>query len=111
MIRPEILPVRCLLPGPFATATGVQPAAAGQWSAAIHPSRLGIAGNANGGYLLALVGATGRPDPVTVTAPLPVPWPAGQPPQHHPSPQGGKAPRHGAPRDVLRQLARCGNAQ
>jgi len=64
--------VRCPLSGPFATATAVQPDAAGQWSAAIQPG-WDIAGNANGGYLLAvatraLVGATGRPDPVTVTA-------------------------------------------
>jgi len=71
VIRLRILPVRCPLPGPFATATAVQPAAAGQWLASIH---LGwdIAGNANGGYLLAvatraLAAATGRPDPVTVT--------------------------------------------
>ncbi|HEY1322391.1 MAG TPA: thioesterase family protein [Streptosporangiaceae bacterium] len=64
--------MRCPLPGPFATATAVQPAGAGQWSASIHPG-WDIAGNANGGYLLALatralVSATGRPDPVTVTA-------------------------------------------
>jgi len=64
--------VRCPLPGPFATATAVQPDAAGQWSASIHPG-WDIAGNANGGYLLAvatraLVAAAGRPDPVTVTA-------------------------------------------
>jgi acyl-CoA thioesterase superfamily protein len=49
-----------------------RPAGAGQWSASIHPG-WDIAGNANGGYLLALatralVGATGRPDPVTVIA-------------------------------------------
>ena len=60
------------MPGPFATATAVQPAAAGQWTASIHPG-WDIAGNANGGYLLAvaaraLADATGRPDPVTVTA-------------------------------------------
>jgi Thioesterase-like superfamily len=60
------------MPGPFATATAVQPIAAGQWSASIHPG-WDIAGNANGGYLLAmatraLAGAAGRPDPVTVTA-------------------------------------------
>ena len=71
MIRPELLPVRCPLPGPFATATAVQPAGAGQWSASIHPG-WDIAGNANGGYLLAvatraLADAIGRPDPVTVT--------------------------------------------
>jgi hypothetical protein len=66
------LPVRCPLPGPFATATAVQPTAAGRWPASIHPG-WEIAGNANGGYLLAvatraLAGAAGRPDPVTVTA-------------------------------------------
>ena len=72
MTRPEPRPARCPLPGPFATATAVQPNAAGQWSASIQPG-WDIAGNANGGYLLAvaaraLAGATGRPDPVTVTA-------------------------------------------
>src|SRR5215469_1118347 len=72
MIGTGIVPVRCPLPGPFATATAVEPAAPGQWSASIHPGWV-IAGNANGGYLLAvatraLAGATGRPDPVTVTA-------------------------------------------
>ena len=60
------------MPGPFATATAVQPTADGKWSASIHPG-WDIAGNANGGYLLAmatraLADATGRPDPVTVTA-------------------------------------------
>jgi acyl-CoA thioesterase len=60
------------LSGPFATATAVQPVAAGQWSASIHPG-WDFAGNANGGYLLAvatraLAAAAGRPDPVTVTA-------------------------------------------
>ena len=58
--------------GPFASATAVRPAAAGEWSAAIQPG-WDIAGNANGGYLLALatralVRAARRPDPVTVTA-------------------------------------------
>ncbi len=72
MIRLKPLSARCPLSGPFATATAVQPAAAGQWSASIHPG-WDIAGNANGGYLLAvaaraLAAATGRPDPVTVTA-------------------------------------------
>ena len=66
------VPARCPLPGPFATATAVQPGADGEWAASIHPG-WDIAGNANGGYLLALAaralaGATGRPDPVTVTA-------------------------------------------
>jgi hypothetical protein len=59
------------MPGPFATATAVKSVSEGEWSASIHPG-WDIAGNANGGYLLAiaaraLVGATGRPDPVTVT--------------------------------------------
>ena len=68
------LPVRarCPLTGPFAAATAVEPAAAGEWAASIDPG-WEIAGNANGGYLLAmatraLTGAAGRPDPVTVTA-------------------------------------------
>src|SRR5947208_7652079 len=63
---------RCPLAGPFAAATAVEPAAAGEWVASIDPG-WEIAGNANGGYLLAmaaraLAGAAGRPDPVTVTA-------------------------------------------
>lgn len=63
---------RCPLVGPFATATAVQPAAAGEWVASIDAG-WEIAGNANGGYLLAmatraLTSAAGRPDPVTVTA-------------------------------------------
>ncbi len=58
--------------GPFATATAVAPAGDGHWSATIHAG-WDIAGNANGGYLLALaaralVGATRRPDLVTATA-------------------------------------------
>src|SRR6476646_11195752 len=68
------LPVlaRCPLAGPFATATAVQSVAAGEWVASIDPG-WEIAGNANGGYLLAmatraLAAAAGRPDPVTVTA-------------------------------------------
>ena len=57
--------------GPFATATAVTPTGTDSWSATIAPG-WDIAGNANGGYLLAigaraLVLATGRPDPVTVT--------------------------------------------
>lgn len=72
MIAPEPVAARCVPPGPFATATAVENAAAGEWSAAIRPG-WDIAGNANGGYLLAmaaraLVHATGRPDPVTITA-------------------------------------------
>jgi acyl-coenzyme A thioesterase PaaI-like protein len=60
------------MPGPFLTATTVHAIAPGEWSASIHEGWV-IGGNANGGYLLAiaaraLVGATGRPDPVTVTA-------------------------------------------
>jgi hypothetical protein len=63
---------RCALTGSFAAATAVQPAAPGEWAASIAPG-WEIAGNANGGYLLAmaaraLAGATGRPDPVTATA-------------------------------------------
>ncbi|HVB26791.1 MAG TPA: thioesterase family protein [Mycobacteriales bacterium] len=60
------------MPGAFVAATAVRHISAGDWSASIHPG-WDIAGNANGGYLLAiaaraLVGATGRPDPVSVTA-------------------------------------------
>src|SRR5512142_3427211 len=71
MARIPVL-ARCPLAGPFATATAVQPAAAGEWAASIDPG-WEIAGNANGGYLLAmaaraLAAAAGRPDPVTVTA-------------------------------------------
>jgi len=56
----------------FAAATAVEPAGDGRWRAAIAPG-WDIAGNANGGYLLAIaaraaVEATGRPDPVSVTA-------------------------------------------
>jgi acyl-coenzyme A thioesterase PaaI-like protein len=68
LLWPEVRPV----PVPFLTATTVQPIADGEWSASIDQGWV-IAGNANGGYLLAiaaraLVGATGRPDPVTITA-------------------------------------------
>jgi hypothetical protein len=71
MARIPVL-ARCPLTGPFASATAVQPAADGEWLASIDAG-WEIAGNANGGYLLAMVtraltGATGRPDPVTVTA-------------------------------------------
>ena len=57
--------------GPFAAATAVAPTGAGTFSAEILPG-WDIAGNANGGYLLsiaarALLDATGRPDPVTIT--------------------------------------------
>jgi hypothetical protein len=60
------------VPGPFITATAVDAVAPGEWSACIQPG-WDIGGNANGGYLLAmatraLVAASGRPDPVTVSA-------------------------------------------
>ena len=72
---------RCPLAGPFAAATAVEPAAAGEWVASIDPG-WEIAGNANGGYLLAMATraltiATGRPDPVTVTAHYLSPGPPG----------------------------------
>ena len=56
---------------PFTEATAVTPTGDGAWQAEIRPG-WDIAGNANGGYLLAigaraLVRATGRPDPVSVT--------------------------------------------
>jgi len=56
----------------FAEATAVHPDGPGAWSGTIE-SGWDIAGNANGGYLLAigtraLIASTGRPDPVTVTA-------------------------------------------
>jgi acyl-CoA thioesterase len=55
----------------FATATRVESSGDGDFAAAIVPG-WDIAGNANGGYLLAIAGralaaATERPDPVTVT--------------------------------------------
>ncbi len=58
--------------GPFRQATDVRPAGDGEWVAELRPG-WDIAGNANGGYLLAtavraLTQATGRPHPVTVTA-------------------------------------------
>jgi acyl-CoA thioesterase len=58
--------------GPFATATGVAGAGDGRWRASVPPG-WDIAGNTNGGVLLsiaarALLEATGRADPVTVTA-------------------------------------------
>jgi len=58
--------------GPFATATAVTPTGDGAWRGEIRPG-WDIGGNANGGYLLAiaaraLVAATGRTDPVSVTA-------------------------------------------
>jgi acyl-CoA thioesterase len=56
----------------FSSATSIEPAGNQRWSAAIHPG-WDIAGNANGGYLIALgaravAAATGRPDPVSITA-------------------------------------------
>ena len=58
--------------GTFTAATAVTRTGAGTWRGTVQPG-WDIAGNANGGYLLAmtaraLVEATGRPDPVTVTA-------------------------------------------
>jgi acyl-CoA thioesterase len=55
----------------FASATAVRPAGDGHWAGEI-AAGWDIAGNANGGYLLTLAGramieATGRPDPVTMT--------------------------------------------
>lgn len=55
----------------FAGDTAVRPAGDGRWAAEIRPG-WDIGGNANGGYLLtlavrAMIEATGRPDPVTVT--------------------------------------------
>ena len=60
----------------FSTETAVRPAGEGRYSTEIRPG-WDIGGNANGGYLLAMVlramcNESGRPDPVTVTAPLPV---------------------------------------
>jgi len=59
-------------PSTFAAATSVQSAGDGLWVATIAPG-WDIGGNANGGYLLAiaahaLVAATRRPDPVTITS-------------------------------------------
>ena len=58
--------------GPFAHATAVEPVGDGTYRGSVAEG-WDIAGNANGGYLLAiaaraLVAATRRPDPVTVTA-------------------------------------------
>lgn len=57
---------------PFRRATAVQRTAGEEWAAEVQPG-WDIAGNANGGYLLAmavraLTQATGRPHPVSVTA-------------------------------------------
>src|SRR6478735_3067745 len=57
--------------GAFTAATAVLPDGEDHWSARVVEG-WDIAGNANGGYLLAiaaraLTAATGRPDPVTVT--------------------------------------------
>ena len=73
--------------GAFAAATALVPAPADdegsrdRWLGAIAPG-WDIAGNANGGYLLAMAGralsrATGRPDPVTVTGHFTSPGQAG----------------------------------
>ena len=58
--------------GPFARATAVEPTGDGIFRGTVEPG-WDIAGNANGGYLMAigaraLVAATGRPDPVTASA-------------------------------------------
>jgi acyl-coenzyme A thioesterase PaaI-like protein len=58
-------------PPTFAAATSVQSAGAGLWAATITPG-WDIGSNANGGYLLAIAAralllATNRPDPVTIT--------------------------------------------
>ena len=63
---------RGMTAGPFAAATAVTPAGPSEWQGEIRPG-WDIGGNANGGYLLAigaraLLAATGRTDPVTVTA-------------------------------------------
>ena len=110
MARVPVL-ARCPLAGPFASATAVQPAAAGEWLASIDAG-WEIAGNANGGYLLAmatraLTGATGRPDPVTVTAHYLSPGQAGARPYRHPDHQGGEALRHRRPRRCSQVPARC----
>ena len=69
------------MPGPFTTATAVSPAGDGVWAGAIDAG-WDIGGKANGGYLLAiaaraLLGATRRPDPVTVTGHFLSPGPPG----------------------------------
>lgn len=56
----------------FAAATAIGPAGDGVWTGGIAPG-WDIMGNANGGYLMAIAAraaaaATGRPDPVSVTA-------------------------------------------
>jgi len=58
--------------GAFAAATAVTPAGDGRYAGEVHEG-WDIAGNANGGYLLAIAAralrdASGRPDPVSVTA-------------------------------------------
>ena len=65
----------------FAADTGVTAAEPGRWSATVHEG-WDIAGNANGGYLLAIAaramaGAADRPDPVTLTAHYLAPGPPG----------------------------------
>ena len=61
-----------IAPGRFAQDTAVTGGAGGRWQAEIRPG-WDIAGNANGGYLLAMAAramaaTAGRPDAVTVTA-------------------------------------------
>lgn len=67
--------------GAFASATAVNSTGGGTYGATIEPG-WDIGGNANGGYLLAIAGralvdATGRPDPVTVTGHFLSPGPTG----------------------------------
>ncbi len=67
--------------GAFAEATAVAPTGDGTWQGEIRPG-WDIAGNTNGGYLLAmgaraLLAATGRPDPVSVTGHFLAPGRAG----------------------------------
>ena len=68
-------------PGPFAAATAVRAVDDHTWQSAIAPG-WDIGGNANGGYLLAIgaramLAATGRPDPVSITAHFLAPGKAG----------------------------------
>lgn len=65
----------------FDEATRIVSDGAGRFSAEVHPG-WDIGGNANGGYLLALVGralaeVTGRPDAITITGHYLAPCPAG----------------------------------
>lgn len=69
---PELAPSSAPSASRFADATAVQPSDDGTYSGQIHEG-WDIVGNANGGYLLALLGralrdASGRPDVVAMTA-------------------------------------------